>query len=157
MNQNYRNTGLVPPISATDGFVSQPEKDLAEILAEEASSVHSAAFQDVLTYSVDNAINGANHNLRTTLNIRHNLPWQIIDQIIERATPFIKPAIEKALAERDALEAQRAKFQMLAALFSQPVRVQKNGVDPIKYDLLGLTDDQTRMCADALAARDDAA
>jgi hypothetical protein len=151
MNQNLKSW-LVPPVEASDGFASQPEpeKGLAEILAEEASSVRSAAFQDVLTYSVDNEINGANHDLRTILNVRHNLPWKTIAQIIERATPFIKPAIQKALAERDASEAQRVKFQTLAALFTEPVRVQKNE-DTSKYDLLGLTDDQIRLCADALA------
>jgi len=153
MNHNYSNGGLIPPIAVTDGFAVQPEpeKGLSEILAEEASLVRSQALQDVVTYSVDSALTGAHHDLRAILNVRHNLPWRQIDELIERAKPFVAPAIAKALAERGALEAQRVKFKTLTAMFTEPVRVQKNGNDPSKYDLLGLTGDQTRLCADALA------
>ncbi len=149
MNQNYTNTGLIPPVNASDGFAGQPDKSLSEILTEEASLVRQSALKDAVTYLVDNAVNNADHNVRSAINIRYNMKWAEVDRLISKAQTLVGPEIEKAKAERDKSEQQRIEYISLSALFialGLQIQTSEGG-----YTLSGLTESQLSVCVAVLA------
>jgi hypothetical protein len=139
-------TGLVAPYGTT----STPEPTTAEEIREQIDApvrnAHAGALKDAVLYLTDNAVNGSDHNVRAAINIRWNLSWTTVDQIISEARPLAEREIEKVRAERIKNERERVSFQNLVALFAVlGLRIQ---VSNDRYDLLGLTESQLLLCAE---------
>lgn len=147
-------TGLVAPYSgnAGDGNASDCELSTAEEIREQIEApirkARASALKDAVTYLTDNAVNGANHDVRAALNIRWNLAWTVVDEIIREARPLAEIAIRKAKSEREKSQDERTRFDNLAGLFTAlGLQIQ---INHDQYTLLGLTELQLRLIADVL-------
>jgi hypothetical protein len=147
------NSFLVPPRNAENASQPEPEKTLSEILSEEADHTRRQALQDIINYSVSNAVDGTDINVLKAVNARHFLAWEVIKKMIAEAKPYIDAGIKKAQSERDKSEQQRVEFENLASLFeSLNLQIQTDGNG---YTLTGLTERHLRLFADILAGADE--
>jgi hypothetical protein len=143
-----KDCGLIPPAGVGNGVV-ETGPTLAEELEAETSQVRRQALSDAVTYLVDNALENASHDVRTAICIRHNLKWVECDSLIARAQPLAQLEIAKKQAEQRRVREEKENFDRLAALFTEPVCVEKSAGS---YNLLNLTEQQVRTVAGILGA-----
>lgn len=144
---------LVPP-RVPEGSIQREPKSITEELREEAALVRESAISDIILFSVENAVNGSDIDIRKAINIRHGfMKWTEVDRLIAEARPLIGPAIERAKSQRDKAEQERVKLEHLAALFAVfGLQVQPSDGG---FALTGLTEAQLRLIADILTGADE--
>lgn len=143
---------LVPPTNAGDG---NTRLETADVLRQEIESpinaAHAGARRDAIIYLVHNATSSNDAvNVRKAVNVRWNLPWTVVDEIISEAQPLAEQQIKRIKAERDISEKRQTEFESLSVLFTtRGLQVQQIENE---YTLTGLTELQVRRIADILAA-----
>src|ERR1039458_3128305 len=95
-NNNFDtwDCGLIPPHTAGDGAI-QTISDVDDEIDSPVTKIRRQALQDAVTYLVDNAINGAGIDVRSAINIRYNMRWVDVDNVIKPAEPVAEQEIEK--------------------------------------------------------------
>jgi hypothetical protein len=148
---------LVPPRgNAGDG---KPEMTTADEIHEQIEGpirdAHTGARRDAISYIVHNATCSPDERIdvRRAINIRWNLKWTECDAVISEVKESAEREIERARAEHDKDEQERAKCESLAALFmALGLKViEVNGC----YEVCGFTETQLRLVADILTGADE--